>query len=233
MDHIEGTASPQSENSTVPSTTYVPPLQLTEGQPPPVASNGGLSYYSFDRDGDAGTSKAIEDALALATEGEGERVIEMLENVPPGPIETEWGIGFRGYEECLNFIRDNNIEAPEGGIAIPLAYTVYERPTYSVVRSNRLWRDPAQADKAKILRRAEENNKRYNLFFPSVMRDARRIEDYHPGISPSSPECMDKLGLAVAHCESKLKNVYDSAEVERVFYPEIEKASAGFLPGGD
>ena len=30
---------------------YVPPLQLTEGQPPPIAANGGLSYMSFDRDG--------------------------------------------------------------------------------------------------------------------------------------------------------------------------------------
>ena len=51
---------------------YVPPLQRTVGQPPPVAANGGLSYMSFDRGGDAGTAKAIEDALALATEGEGD-----------------------------------------------------------------------------------------------------------------------------------------------------------------
>ena len=31
---------------------YVPSLQRTEGQPPPVAANDGLSYMSFDRDGD-------------------------------------------------------------------------------------------------------------------------------------------------------------------------------------
>ena len=43
---------------------YVPTLQRTEGQPPPVAANDGLSYMSFDRDGDAGTTKALEDALA-------------------------------------------------------------------------------------------------------------------------------------------------------------------------
>jgi len=230
MDHIETTASQEAEMLRTPSSTYIPPLQLTEGQPPPIASNGGLSYYSFDRNGDSGTSTAIEDALALAAEGEGERVIEMLESAPPGPIETKWGIGFRGYQECLDYIRDNNIEAPEGGIAVPLAYTVYERPTYSVVRSNALWRDPAQADRAKILRRAEDNNKRYNLFFPTIMRDARRIEEYHPGLSPSSPDCMDLLGLAVAHCDSKLQNIYDSAEVERVFYPEIEKLLLEFFP---
>ena len=31
------------------SLVYVPPLQRTEGQPPPIAANGGLSYMSFDR----------------------------------------------------------------------------------------------------------------------------------------------------------------------------------------
>ena len=37
------------------SSTYVPALQMTAGQPAPIAANGGLSYYSFDRDGDSGT----------------------------------------------------------------------------------------------------------------------------------------------------------------------------------
>jgi len=210
---------------------YVPPLQRTVGQPPPVAANGGLSYMSFDRGGDAGTAKAIEDALALATEGEGERVIKMLDSAPPGPITTEWGLGFRTYEDCLAYIRANNIQAPEGGIAAPLAYTVYDRPTYSVVRSNALWRDPARAAEAALLRRAELNNQRYNLFFPQVLRDARRIGDYYPGLTPNSPECMDKLGLSLAHCDSKCRNIYDSAEVERVYYPEIEKLLLEFFPG--
>jgi len=46
------------------SSAYVPSLQRTEGQPPPIAAHGGLSYMSFDRDGDAGTAAAIQDALA-------------------------------------------------------------------------------------------------------------------------------------------------------------------------
>src|SRR4029077_10383220 len=46
------------------SSAYVPPLQRTEGQPPPVAAHGGLSYMAFDRDGDAGTAVALQDALA-------------------------------------------------------------------------------------------------------------------------------------------------------------------------
>src|ERR1700758_4023405 len=92
------------------SSVYVPPLQLTKGQLPPIAANGGLSYMSFDRDGDAGTAAATEEAFRLIATGEGQAVIDMLENAPPGPIQTKWGLGFRTYSECLEYIRTNNIE---------------------------------------------------------------------------------------------------------------------------
>jgi hypothetical protein len=219
----------QHQEATFPA--YVPPLQRTKGQPAPIAANGGLSYMSFDRNGDAGTGAALEAALAQIAEGEGQRVIEMIDSAPPGPIETKWGLGFRSYAECVAYIRENGIVAPEGGLALPLPYTVYERPTYSVVPSNALWRDPARADVAAVLRKSETDNRRRNLFFPQVMRDARRIGEYYPGLSPSSPECMDRLGVSLAHCESKCRNFYDAAEVERVFYPEIEKLLLAFFPG--
>ena len=64
------------------SSAYVPTLQRTEGQSPPIAANGGLSYMSFDRDGDAGTAKALDDALAVIAEGEGQRVIDMIDKAP-------------------------------------------------------------------------------------------------------------------------------------------------------
>src|SRR5437899_3376255 len=119
------------------SSAYVPPLQRTEGQPPPIAAHGGLSYMSFDRDGDAGTAEALQDALAEIAEGEGQRVIDMIDKAPPGPIKTKWGLGFRDYDECLKYIRQSNsIKAPAGGVALPLPYTVYERSSYSVVPSN-------------------------------------------------------------------------------------------------
>ena len=212
------------------SSAYVPPLQRTEGQPPPIAANRGLSYMSFDRNGDAGTSAALEDALALIAEGEGQRVIDMIDHAPPGPIDTRWGPGFRDYDECMDYIRANGITAPAGGLALPLPYTVYERPTYSIVPSNALWRDPARADVVEILRKNEDDNLRRRLYFPQVMRDARRIGEYYPGLSPSSPQCMDRLGVALAHLESACSNFYDSAEVERVFYPEIEKLLLKFFP---
>ena len=150
------------------SSLYVPLLQRTEGQAPPIAAHGGLSYMAFDQDGDAGTGKAIEDALAEIAEGEGQRVIDMIDKAPPGPIKTRWGLAFRDYDECLAYIRSSNsIKAPEGGVALPLPYTVYERPTYSVVPSSAVWRDPARADVAAILREQRAGQPAARPVFPA------------------------------------------------------------------
>ncbi|MCH7744120.1 MAG: hypothetical protein IIB71_15855, partial [Proteobacteria bacterium] len=105
MDRLKVIANHVAADTETVSSVYVPPLQLTEGQPPPIAANGGLSYMSFDRDGDAGTAAATEAALIQIAEGEGQAVIDMLDNAPPGPIETKWGVGFRRYSECLEHIR--------------------------------------------------------------------------------------------------------------------------------
>jgi hypothetical protein len=209
---------------------FVPPLQRTAGQPAPIAANGGLSYMSYDRRGDAGTAAALEDALSQIAEGEGQAVIDLIENAPPGPIETKWGLGFRRYAECLDYIREQNIQAPDGGLALPLRYTIFEKPSYSVVSSNALWHDPDRQEDARALARDERDNIRRCLYFPQVMRDARRIGEYYPGLDPMSAECMDKLGVALAHCESECRNFYDAAEVERVFYPEMEKLLLEFYP---
>jgi hypothetical protein len=186
---------------------------------------------SFDRDGDAGTVAAMEAALRQIAEGEGQAVIDMIDNAPPGPIKTKWGLGFHSYEECLDYIRASNIEAPEGGVALPLRYTIYEQPSYSIVSSNTLWRNPARAAMAKVLREEEQSIGQRGLYFPQILRDARRMKEYYPGLSPTSPKCMDKLGVSLAHCESKCQNFYDATEVERVFYPEIEKLLLEFFPG--
>jgi len=209
---------------------YVPELQLTQGQPPPVAAHGGLSYLAFDNDGDAGTVVATADALQQISTGEGQAVIDMIDQAPPGPIQTKWGIGFRRYAECLEYIKAQNISAPDGGLALPLRYTVYEAPSYSVVSSNALWRDPGRLDDAEALRKDEYDNVRRCLYFPQVMRDARRINQYYPELDPFTPQCMDQLGIALAHCESACTNFYDAAEVERVFYAEMEQLLLNFYP---
>ena len=220
---------PAAEGGSSAPSAYVPPLQLTKGQPPPIAANGGLSFMSFDRDGDGGTGAALEVAYQDIAEGHLQSFIDWIGNAPPGPIETKWGLGFREYDECLAYIREQNIEAPEGGVALPLRYSIYERPSYSVVSSNALWRDPTRPPESKQLR--EDYYGIRALYFPQVLRDARRIGEYHPGLSPYSPESMDRLGVSLAHLESRCTNFYDSAEVERVFYPEIEKLLLEFFPG--
>jgi hypothetical protein len=231
MDKLKVIESHVAEVTERVSSAYVPPFQLTKGQPPPIAANGGLSYMSFDRDGDAGTGAATKAALEQIAKGEGQALVEMIDKAPPGPIATKWGVGFRSYSECLEYIRANNIKAPEGGVALPLRYTVYEHPSYSIVSSNSLWRDPARKAEEKALREEEQNIGLRGLYFPQVLRDARRIGEYYPGLSPSSAACMDKLGVALGYCESKCRNFYDAAEVERVYYPEIEKLLLEFFPG--
>ena len=74
------------------SAVHVPSLQLTEGQPPPIAANGGLSCMSFGRDGDRGTTAAIEAALDQIAEGYVQAFFDRIESAPSGPIETQWGL---------------------------------------------------------------------------------------------------------------------------------------------
>ena len=169
------------------STVFVPPLELTQGQPPPVAANGGLSYMSFDREGDAGTAEAIRDAMAQMAEGKVQAFVEGLEAAPPGPVETQWGPGFRSAEACIAHIRETGMTAPEGGVVAPLRYTVLEKPSYMAVSSHALWHDPARTDEQAALRQSEALLDKRTLFFPQVLRDARRIGDYYPASRPTVP----------------------------------------------
>ncbi len=102
MDQLKVIANHGAADTETVSSVFVPPLQLTDGQPSPIAANGGLSYMAFDQDGDAGTAAATEAAFIQIAEGEGQAVIDMVDNAPPGAIETKWGVGFRGYSECLD-----------------------------------------------------------------------------------------------------------------------------------
>ena len=138
---------------------------------------------SFDRNGDAGTAEALKDALAEIASGDDRRAAQMIAAAPPGPIETRWGPGFRSCVECLEYIRAKGITAPEGGLALPLPYTIDEQTSYVVVSSHALWRDPAQAKTAElILLRAGMPAAAATSYFPQVLRDARRIGEYYPGL---------------------------------------------------
>ena len=52
--------------------------------------------------------------------------VHMIEKAPPGPIETKWGLGFHNYDECMAYIRAKGMTAPEGGVVLPLPYSVFE-----------------------------------------------------------------------------------------------------------
>ena len=227
MAYEKQIASEQTDNNTY---AYIPKPEYTKGQPAPIAANNGLSYMSFDNNGDGGSTAATLAALDQIRGKQNNSSELNATSRSDGGILTKWGIGFREYEECVEYINNAQFDVPEGGVALPLRYSINEQPSYSIVPSNVLWRDPARALDAETLRQEEERNKSLALYFPKVLKDARRISEYYPGLSPSTPECMDRLGVSLAHCQSKCKNFYDAHEVEKVFYPEIERLLLEFFP---
>ena len=216
--------------TTTAKQAYVPSLEVTKGQAAPIAANAGRAYTSLDVNGDAGTTAAVAHALEQIASGVGQRVTDAIENAGPGPIETPWGNGFRRYAECLAHIQQSGMQAPEGGLALPMRYTIFDAPSYSVVPSNALWNDPLREQDAAKLRQDEYDNARRSLYFPQIMRDARRIPEYYPGLAADSAKCMDTLGVAVTSCDSACEDFYDSEQVRTVFYAEMEKLLLEFYP---
>ena len=70
-------SQPNTDPRTPREAVWVPPLQRTAGQPEPIAANGGVSYAAFERDGDAGTTAATEDAIRRAVSGRGRAIIDL------------------------------------------------------------------------------------------------------------------------------------------------------------
>ena len=209
---------------------YVPPLQRTAGQAPPIAAHGGLSYMAFDREGDAGTGAALEDALAEIAEGEGPRVTDMIAKAPPGPITTKWGLGFRDYDECVEYIRQSNsIKAPPGGVALPLPYTVYERSSYSVVPSNAIWRDPARAETAMILRTNERGAGARTSISRRCCATRAGSASTTRASRPAAPNAWTSSACPWRISSPNAQHLR-CGEVERVYYPEIEKLLLEFFP---
>ena len=161
----------------VPAKPFVPEVELTAGQSAPIAANQGKAYTSRDKDGDAGTEAAVTDALTQIAGGQGQAVTDLIENAEPGPIETQWGLGFRRYAECMAYIEEQSMEAPDGGVVLPLRYTIFQEPSFSVVPSNAIWQDPARKADAAKLAKDEYDNARRSLYFPQTLRDARRLSE--------------------------------------------------------
>ena len=132
---------------------YIPEPEYTKGQPAPIVANNGLSYMSFDSNGDGGSTVATLVALNQIRETKNKTSDSNLEAGSDGGILTKWGVGFKEYEECVAYINKAEFDVPEGGVALPLRYSINEHPSYSIVPSNALWRDPARALDAETLRK--------------------------------------------------------------------------------
>jgi len=167
------------------------PLQRTEGQPPAIAANGGLSYMSFDRDGDAGTAKcargrAQRDRRAARLSASS----TMIDNAPPGPIKTRWGVAFRDYDECVRYIRESNsLKAPQGwrGAAAGL-YRLRAADLFHRFRPMPCGGTRRVPTWLRSCASNEEGNRRRDLYFPQVLRDARAHRRVPPGpLRPTAP----------------------------------------------
>lgn len=221
-------ASPTKAAPATAGEQALSPWGTTAGAPPPFAANGGAPWLMYDLNGDGGAAAASEEAFKQLATGTVQETQTYYKSQPPGGIKTKWGVGFKTYEECIAHINANPVELDEGAVYLPLRYTVDEEPSYSHVGSNQIWKG-ASGDLRMQLKKIE--SQRACLYFPQVLRDARRMEKYYPGLSPFSAECMDKLGVSLAHLETKCTDIFNAHEVEAVYYPEIEKLLLDFFPG--
>jgi hypothetical protein len=48
MSQLQVADNSAASDTEAAQSAYVPPLQRTTGQPPPIAAHGGLSYMAFD-----------------------------------------------------------------------------------------------------------------------------------------------------------------------------------------
>ncbi len=173
--------------SSVPKGSRRPSRQMVDS---PICRSTGTAT--------AGTAAAIEAALAQIAGGEGQDGHRHDRQRAPGPIETKWGLGFRDYDECIAYIRANNIEAPgRRRGAAPALIPCYEQPTYSIVPSNDAVAGPGARGRSRsCCARTKSDNRRRSLYFPQVMRDARRISEYHPGSAGRQPGMHGQVGAS-------------------------------------
>ena len=176
--------------------SYVPPLQRTAGQPVPIAAHGGLSYMAFERDGDAGTGRALEDALALIAEGDGQRVCRADRYRAAGAYRNAMGPKLPGVRRVQRPYPGAGAWGSGGRPRV--AATLYDLRAADLLGCDiaRDLRDPARAALAALLKQNEDDNLRRDLWFPQTMRDARRLAKHEEwdaaAICEGGSECQAK-----------------------------------------
>ena len=129
----------------------------------------------------------------------------------------------------MDHITANGPKAPEGGLALPMRYTVMEvLPCIPSCPPMPFGKTKLAKKLAAKLAKDERDNARRSLYFPQVCRRSSDIT-VPPGLHPIAPSVWISWGLpwppAIASAAT-----YDAAEVRTVFYPEMEKLLLAFYP---
>jgi hypothetical protein len=201
----------------------------TVGQPQPFAANNGDPWVKYADRPDGGSAVAAQFAL----EWMGTRKPRLLDSAPErGPIDTPYGVGFRSYSECLEYIQSGAADVPkasvEGEVVVPLSYNVHEEPSYSMVPSHQIWED--EPEKMKELMRSYGPS---SLYFPQLMRDGRRVASYRPHLKIDTLQAFDELGICCLTTPSDIGSYCwdDHTRVRQQYYRECEELLLSFFPG--
>ena len=223
------------------SSAYVPPLQRTQGQPPPIAANGGLSYLSFDRNGDAGPGKALDDALATIAEGESQRVgSTLIRNAPSRASITETRWGPRVPPATTSAFEPTSArtgsKAPTAARrCCPALYGLRAADLLRRHVQRALWRDPAARRNGGDPAPEREGGQPCagtSYVLQVLQRRAAHRRGPTRAFSPESPECMDRLGvLAGAPRSPRARTFYDSGGGGARLLPRDREAPPRVLPG--
>ena len=121
--------------------------------------------------------------------GRGRRFSTGSRTLPPAPSRPNGAsdsVTYSGMPGAHS--RRTTSKPPKAAWRFRCSYTVHEQPSYTIVPSNALWHDPARADEAESIPQGTSGiYGRPCLYFPQVMRDARRMQEYYPGLSPEPP----------------------------------------------
>ena len=168
---------------------FVPDVELTAGQPEPVAANGGKAYTSRDVNGDAGTAAAVSDALEQIASGEGQAVTYVIENAAPGPIETPWGKGFDGMPSAR--LTSNPAICRRRRAVLPCHCTI-RFLTHPPTR----WCRPTQFGKTLRARRKPLNSPRTNATTLGAVSTSRKSCAMPDASQSITPDCHQTLQSA-------------------------------------
>ena len=157
---------------------FVPDVELTAGQPAPIAANGGKAYTSLDVNGDAGTAAAVGDALEQIASGEGQAVTDFIEHAAPGLSKPH---GARVSDGMPNASHTSNPATYRRRKAASPCHCV----TQSLTPPPILWCRLTQSGKTRSARRKRPNSRRTNAITRAAASTSRK-SCAMPGASQST-----------------------------------------------